>query len=125
MVFGIADKAPFFRQDHASSRQSSGSSGMPPLRQTPERNHQNSDFFRMESAGSFGSGHGIGNMSVPTVASVDVTMQKSSSASVDMSMQKSSSASVDTRDSLRDIAKRVAPVNRDGVEFAPLDENFV
>jgi hypothetical protein len=64
-------------------------------------------------------------MSVPTVASVDVTMHKSSSASVDMSMQKSSSASVDTRDSLRDIAKRVAPVNRDGVEFAPLDENFV
>ena len=33
----------------------------------------------------------------------------------------SSSASMDTRDSMRELAKKITPVERDGVEFAPLD----
>lgn len=66
-----------------------------------------------------------------TITTTTMTERKSQSTSgssshkmdtsSDLSMHNSSSASVDTRDTMASLARRVEPVDRDGVEFAPLD----
>lgn len=47
---------------------------------------------------------------------------KMENSNADVTMHGSSSASVDTRDTMRELAKQIAPVNKEGVEFAPLDD---
>ena len=52
---------------------------------------------------------------------INIFKSESTTSGAEMPGGSSSSASVDTKDSMKELAKKITPVYKDGVEFAPLD----